>query len=79
MSVTYLDVNKLVSIIDDKLFFNLNTESGVLLLSNKIYQLFMCVNVDIDRQFLYNCAVYLSQFCKIEYNKLENDYEWKNE
>lgn len=85
MSLTYFDVYKLINSIDDILFLNLRNTSGVLLLSNKVYQLFMCVNMELNREFLFNVVYHVAQYCKVEYVEEDQtgkpapryEYEWK--
>ena len=86
MILTYLDVSKLINSIIDVYFLNLSTNSGILLLSNKLYQTFMCVNMQLDRQFLFGLVSHIAQYSKVEYVK-ENisgmpkpryKYEWKD-
>lgn len=58
--LNYGHVYKLINSIDPVLFMDFKSHTGKLLLLNKIYSLFMSVNVELSRQFLYEQISYLA-------------------
>ena len=71
--LNYNHISMLMEAIDDTLFRNINTETGKLLLANKIYSLVMRVSgEEFSREFLYKLADDLSQ-CMPEFEE-ERDY-----
>lgn len=70
----YRHVSRIIKLIDSNLFLNLNTETGKLILLNKIYSLFMeAGNHQLSREFLHKLLdeLDLSEYNKSLYGKSE--------
>lgn len=58
--INYGHVYKLINAIDPILFNDINTHTGKLLLLNQIYAMFMSVDVELSREFLYEKLTFLA-------------------
>ena len=58
-TLSYGSVYKLINSIDPILFMDLNTHTSVLLLLNQVYSLFMAMDVELSREFLFEKIDYL--------------------
>lgn len=58
----YGNISRIIKCINRDMYLNLNTETGKLLLLNKIYSLFMEGNQAYDREFLYKHMCHLANY-----------------
>lgn len=68
--IDYRTVMKVLDCVSDVLLDNLNTETGKIILINKIYSLFRKIcDVELSREFLYEQAVHLSKYDPSQYKE----------
>jgi hypothetical protein len=67
--VGYKHVAKLINCIHPSLFKNLQTETAKLILLNKIYSLFMQLDVELYRAFLYEQVTHISKYDPLLYRE----------
>lgn len=59
---TYGDVASFVDCVNSILYENLNTETGKVILLNEIYNLFMRINVELQKNLIYEIVDYLASY-----------------
>ena len=63
--VSYADISKLINSLGLTMYEKLTTESGKIIVLNKIHQSFKRVDIDISREFLYGLINHLAQYSHI--------------
>ena len=65
--IEYRHIATLINGIDPFLFMNLHIETNKILLLNHIYSMFMSLNAELSKEFLYDIMVHLASYYNPEW------------